>query len=234
MTSKSDPVPASAGDGEPLGLIVHSLPSVQESAQERSVITGRWKMLAIMFVCSLPVFASYLAYYVVRPQGQAGYGELITPVRPVPERTGVSLEGATQSLPKLRGQWLLLAVAGGACPDECQRRLYLQRQLRGTLGKDKDRVDWVWLVSDQTPVPEALRPGLQDAVVLRVAPEVLTQWLAVAPGRAVTDYLFVVDPLGNTMMRFPALLDGGTGAAKAKRDLERLLRASASWDPPGR
>lgn len=234
MTSKSDSAPMSSHDSEPLGLIVHSLPSVQESAQERSVITGRWKMLAIMFVCSLPVLASYLAYYVVRPQGQAGYGELISPVRPVPEHTGVSLLGVSKPLPQLKGQWLLLAVAGGACPDECQRRLYLQRQLRGMLGKDKDRVDWVWLVSDQASVPEALRPGLQDAVVLRVAPQVLTQWLAVPPGRALTDYLFVVDPLGNAMMRFPAQLEGGAGAAKAKRDLERLLRASASWDSPGR
>jgi hypothetical protein len=39
--------------------------------------------------------------------------------------------------------------------------------------------------------------------------------------------------MGNWMMRFPAALDAA-GAAKAKRDLERLLRASASWDTAGR
>jgi hypothetical protein len=35
------------------------------------------------------------------------------------------------------------------------------------------------------------------------------------------------------MMRFPAGLDL-KGAAKAKRDIERVLRASSSWDEAGR
>jgi hypothetical protein len=30
-------------------------------------------------------------------------------------------------------------VAGGACDADCQKHLYLQRQLRESLGKDKDR-----------------------------------------------------------------------------------------------
>jgi len=71
-------------DDEPLGLVVHSLPSVQEAASERAVIHGRWKLLAIMFICSLPVIAAYFAYFVVRPQGKAALGELVQPVRPVP------------------------------------------------------------------------------------------------------------------------------------------------------
>ena len=39
--------------------------------------------------------------------------------------------------------------------------------------------------------------------------------------------------MGNWMLRFPAKLDKVT-AAKAKRDMERLLRAANSWDKPGR
>jgi hypothetical protein len=39
--------------------------------------------------------------------------------------------------------------------------------------------------------------------------------------------------MGNWMMRFQPDLDV-SGAARARRDLERLLRASASWDQPGR
>jgi hypothetical protein len=39
--------------------------------------------------------------------------------------------------------------------------------------------------------------------------------------------------MGNFMMRFPAGLDRD-GAARAKRDLERLMRASSSWDQAGR
>jgi hypothetical protein len=57
--------------------------------------------------------------------------------------------------------------------------------------------------------------------------------LLAAPDKALTDFIFVIDPMGNTMMRFPAQFDAAS-ASKVKRDLERLLRASASWDSPGR
>jgi hypothetical protein len=219
---------------EPLSLTVHSLPIPQESAQaQRGVAGGRWKLLAIVILCSLPVLASYLAYFVVRPRGQAGFGELIEPVRPVADRNGLALDGSTRALSTLKGQWLLVTVGSGRCDTECQQRLFLQRQLRETLGKDKDRVDWVWLVSDAAPLESAMMKPLADAIVLRVDQSVLDSWLVAPPGRSPSDYLYVVDPLGNTMMRFPSRFDGA-GAAKARNDLARLLRASVSWDTPGR
>ena len=73
----------------------------------------------------------------------------------------------------------------------------------------------------------------QKAQVMRVAPGELGQWLEPASGQRLADHLYLVDPLGNWMMRFPAGMDA-EGAAKAKRDLERLLRASSSWDNAGR
>jgi hypothetical protein len=69
--------------------------------------------------------------------------------------------------------------------------------------------------------------------VLRVPADSLAAWLEPAAGHQLGEHLYVVDPMGNWMMRFPAKLDLGT-AAKAKKDLERLLRASSSWDQPGR
>jgi hypothetical protein len=218
---------------EPLDLAVYSLPKPQDSVQAMPPMTGRWKLLAIMFICSLPVIASYLAYFVVRPQGRAGFGELIDPIRPVSTMTGKGLDGVERPLAALKGQWLLVSVGNGACDKECQQRLFLQRQLRETLGKDKDRLDWVWLINDDTPVAESMRKPLGDAVVLRMDQTTLNNWLIAPPGKSLADFLYVVDPLGNTMMRFPANFDG-SGATKARRDLEKLLRASLSWDPPGR
>jgi hypothetical protein len=127
----------------------------------------------------------------------------------------------------------LVSVSGGTCNAACQKHLYLQRQLRESVGKDKDRVDWVWLVDDAASVPAELTPALQKATVLRVDAAALAGWLAPAEGQQIADHLYVVDPMGNWMMRFPAAMDA-SGAAKAKRDLERLLRASASWDEAGR
>jgi len=220
---------------EPLGMTVHSLPRPQHAVQGNTpnVRTGRWKMLAVMLVCATPVVASYFTYYVIRPEGRRNYGELITPTHLLPDVTAASLQGQGGSLRALKGQWLLVSVAGGACDATCQRHLYLQRQLRESLGKDKDRLDWVWLVTDDAPVSDTLRAALTQATVLRVPSAQLALWLAPGSGQSLADHLYLVDPMGNWMMRFPADLDMAS-ASKAKRDLERLLRASESWDTPGR
>jgi hypothetical protein len=225
---------------EPLGLTVHSLPLPQDAVagDSRRTRLGRLKMLLVLAVCAAPVIASYFTYYVIRPEGRRNYGELIEPQRPLPALTAAWLDGQSMPLRALRGQWLLVSVSGGACDAACEKHLYLQRQLREGLGKDKDRLDWVWLVTDLTPVRESLRPALAQATVLRVDPLQLGQWLVAAPAGQLPDHLYLVDPLGNWMMRFPAAFKTGeldTSAAKnIKRDLERLLRASASWDQPGR
>jgi len=214
-------------------LTVHSLPQADAAAvmEPPDARTGRWKMLAVLLVCAAPVIASYFTYYVIRPDARRNYGELIGPQRPLPAVAAVAPDGSRTELPALKGQWLLLSVAGGACDATCQQHLYFQRQLRESLGREKDRLDRVWLVNDEAAIPAALNTALQGATVLRVAG--LEQWLQPAAGRQLADHLYVVDPMGNWMMRFPANMDAA-GAAQAKRDLERLLRASSSWDKDGR
>jgi hypothetical protein len=236
MSGSNSSHPAAPGRlEEPLGLTVHSLPSPGEAAlaDARRTARGRLKMLLVMLVCAAPVIASYFTYYVVRPEGRRNYGTLIDPQRPLPPVQGVSLGGKAVALASLRGQWLLISVAGSACDPQCEKHLYLQRQLREGLGKDKDRLDWVWLVPDQQPVRAELAPALAQATVLRVDAQTLDEWLSPAAGQQLQDHLYVVDPLGNWMMRFPAGQDIAT-APKIRRDLERLMRASASWDQAGR
>jgi len=217
-----------------LELSVHSLPNPAEAGRP-ALITSRVKLLAIVFICSLPVLLAYLTFYVVRPQGEASFGQLISPVRVLPEAPATNLDGQPVPLSSLKGQWLLVKVDGGACAQNCQKQLLLLRQFRLTLGKDMDRVDWVWLINDQTAVEPVLRQGLtkDKATLLRLAPPALQAWFDVPAGKSLSDYIFVVDPMGNTMMRFPAPFDTA-GAAKARRDMDHLLRASLPWDPPGR
>jgi hypothetical protein len=233
VTPSQPPSSATDGRDQPLDLTVHSLPQADAAAAIARPDTraGRWKMLAVLLVCAAPVIASYFTYYVIRPEGRRNYGELIDPQRPLPALGAVATDGKRIALPELKGQWLLLSVAGGACDAACQQHLYFQRQLRESLGREKDRLDRVWLVSDETAIPDALNTALQGATVLRVAG--LDQWLQPAAGQKLSDHLYVVDPIGNWMMRFPANMDAA-GAAQAKRDLERLLRASNSWDKAGR
>lgn len=196
-------------------------------------MNGRLKMLMVLLVCAAPVMASYFTYYVVRPEGRRNYGELITPPVDMPELQTQDERGDIVPLKSLKGQWLLVAVGGGACDAACQENLYFQRQLRESLGKDKDRLDRVWFITDDAPVNKSLLPALSQSQVLRLKAEALQGWLKPAADHALADHLYVVDPMGNWMMRFPAPMNVSS-AAKAKRDLERLMRASSSWDQAGR
>lgn len=217
---------------EPLTLTVHSLPTPEQDGTFDAAKTraGRWKMIALLLVCASPVIASYLTYYVIRPEGRRNYGELIDPQRPLPAMAGIDAQGRSVPLTGLKDQWLLISVADSSCEDLCQKHLYVQRQLREGLGKEKDRLDWVWLRTDAQPLAEPLKAATAAATVLQVDPQALGNWLQPAAGQRLQDHLYVVDPIGNWMMRFPANAD----PKQIKRDLDRLLRASAFWDKSGR
>lgn len=208
-------------------------PEAASNGPVRRQSGGRLKMMAVLLVCAAPVVASYFTFYVVRPESRQNFGELISPQRAVPDIKGIDLNGNGVSLQTLKGQWLLVSVAGAGCDEACMQHLYLQRQMRESLGREKDRLDWVWLISDDAPVAEPLREALKRATALRVPASEIASWLAPGSGQALADHLYLVDPMGNWMLRFPAKLDKVT-AAKAKRDIERLLRAANSWDKPGR
>ena len=215
---------------EPLTLTVHSLPRADVSDTAAMTRSGRWKMLLLLLACAAPVIASYFTYYVIRPEGRRNYGELIDPQLPLPAFTGVDASGRAVPLTQLKDQWLFISVADSACDDACQKHLYVQHQLREGLGKDKDRLDWVWLRTGAPELAEPLKKATASATVLHVDEKLLATWLTPAAGQRLQDHLYVVDPIGNWMMRFPANAD----PKQIKRDLDRLLRASAFWDKGGR
>ena len=219
----------------PLGMTVYDLPLPAEVAQADAKRTsmGRFNMLLVLLACAAPVVASYITYYWVRPEARRNFGELIQPTRAIPRIEAERLDGTKMVLTELKGQWLLVSVAGAACDAACQQHLYLQRQILVGLGKERPRTEWLWLVNDKAQVPKSLLPALEEATVLRIDPQALAQWLQPEANKKLEDHLYMVDPMGEWMMRFPAQLNN-EGALKAKRDMERLLRASASWDLPGR
>ena len=234
-SNSSGPASAHSADADlasPLSFTVHSMPTPDLSP--RRTVSGRLKMLLVLGVCAAPVIASYFTYFVIRPEGRTNYSEFVTPPRDIPATLPLrDLAGQPVSAAGLHGQWLVVVTAGGACDARCESHLVLQRQLVEALGKERGRVDKVWLIADDaTPTSELLKAigGSQPASVLRVPAEALAQWLSPAEGHQLDEHLYLVDPMGQWMMRTPVDPD----PAKLKRDLERLLRASASWDQPGR
>jgi len=201
------------------------------SAQSRC---GRLVMLAILFACALPVIASYFTYYVIRPGGRANYATLIEPQRPLPALDTLpaqDMAGHSVPLTLLKGQWLMIVVAPAACDKRCEDNLFMQRQLREMMGPERERIAKVWLVDSPEPVAPALAGALAakpSVALYRVERAALARWLEPEPGHAIEDHLYIVDPLGNWMMRAPAKPD----PVKLKKDIDRLLRASAWWNRP--
>jgi hypothetical protein len=221
---------------EHIEFTVYDLPSPVEVAMEDEARTrtGRFRMLLVFAICAAPVLFSYLTYYVIRPQGTASYGELIEPQRDIPAIVAKDLNGRPVQLQSLLNQWLFITVSNGKCEQECEKLLYVQRQLHKSLGKQQDKLDRLWLITDSEPVDATLVEALQGATVLRVDSKELSQWLYPASGGLIRDHLYLVDPMGRWMMRFPSHAEVGDAPTKIKRDLERLLRAANSWDQPGR
>ncbi|XVJ71193.1 MAG: hypothetical protein HEQ39_17485 [Rhizobacter sp.] len=217
----------------PLSMTVHSVDAEPLESQSRTR-SGRWKMLLVLFMCAAPVIASYFTYYVIRPEGRSNYSQVISPGVFMPDTLALTnLQGQAVPASSLKGQWLLVVVAGSSCDARCEKYLLLQRQLRETLGREKDRVDKLWLITDGEP----LRPELAKAVAtapevtaLRVSSAALATWMTPASGQSLQDHIHVVDPMGAWMLRTPV----DPEPAKFKRDIERLLRASSSWDRAGR
>ena len=236
-SSSSNPAgDADAAPARPLQMSVHSLPPLDIAADEsvRRTAAGRWKLVLVLLACAAPVIASYFTYYVIRPEGRSNYAAIIETAPEMPVTLPLrDLDGRSVDAKSLRGQWLLVVVASGDCDSACEQRLYAQRQMREMTGRERDRIDKVWFVVDDAPVKPALRAALEAAPptqVLRVPMADLSRWLAPAPGESLGAHLYVVDPMGRWMMRAPSALE----PSRFKRDIDRVLRASSSWDTPGR
>ncbi len=228
---------SSQGAPEALPLTVHGVagPDLADPATHARNRTrlGRLKMLLVLLVCAAPVIASYFTYFVIRPEGRTNYGTLILPTRGLPDLQLRALDGAPVAPASLHGQWLLVVVGPSACDAACEQRLFMQRQLREMMGRERERLDKVWLITDDGPLSPALREALGGKVpvtALRADREAVTRWLAPAEGQALEDHLYVVDPMGEWMMRTRPRPE----PARVKRDLDRVLRASSFWDQPGR
>jgi hypothetical protein len=185
----------------------------------------RYRTLYLLLaVCIAPVAASYLAYYFIPPQGRTNYGDLIDPQRPAPALSLTRLDGSGVQMTALRGQWLMVQVDESACAAACQRKLWNMRQVRLTQGKDRDRIGRVWLITDLAPVDTMLLREYDGTLLLRADGAELAAFLALPPGAGaqLADHIWLIDPLGNLMLRWPKDADPN----RMKRDLTRLLRAS--------
>lgn len=186
--------------------------------------SGRWKLLLVIAVCAAPVLASYFTYFVIKPGAATNYGTLLDPRQfPIPSLDALDLQGKSTSLETYKGKWLMLQVDSAACDAQCQKKLLDMRQLRTAQGKEMDRIERIWLMTDDQLIDTRLLTGIEGTRILKVDAARLQAWLPVESGSSLRDHIYLIDPLGNLMMRYPKNAD----ANKIKKDLSKLLKASA-------
>ncbi|WP_408734171.1 SCO family protein [Paraburkholderia bannensis] len=186
---------------------------------------GRWMLFLIALICGAPIAISYFTYYVIQPKGgSTSYGTLVEPQRPIPAALMVTGDdGREVPLASLRGRWLMISVDSGACDEACVHKLYFMRQVRATQGAERERVVTVWLRSDDANVPAVVRSAYPDTRMLRADSAAVAAWLPATDTTKDSDHIYLVDPNGNLMMRFPDHPD----PSKIKQDVTKLLKWSS-------
>jgi hypothetical protein len=208
---------------------------IQEGAEQKKH-RSKTPLIIILLMSLAPLVAALIVYFIpeLRPEGSAAYGELVQPQRPMPNAKDLpltTLDGKPFDLGSLKGKWIMMAADGAACPESCARKLYIIRNTHASQGKHVERLARVWFITDDAPVPEKVLEAYKGAVMVRVNPVVLQQFLlGGAPGSVTPEQarqglsipIWVIDPLGNLMLEYPAVAD----PEMFRKDIRKLIKSS--------
>lgn len=176
-------------------------------------------LLLVAAVAVLPLAVAYGLYFLWRPSVFTNYGQLLAPTS-IADVSARQPDGTDFDFAGFKGKWVLLMVDAGSCDQFCQDKLYKMRQVRLTQGQNMERIERAWLIDDDTSPPSALTADYAGTRQVRIKG---SGWLARLPvERSVREHIYVVDPLGNVILRYPRDAD----ATGMKKDITRLLKAS--------
>lgn len=186
---------------------------------------GRIQMLLLLLACASPVIASYLAYYVFKPEGgKTNFGTLVYPAQ--------ELNPAWFSVP-IQGKWtMLIARPASDCQikdDSCIEALFLMRQVKVAMGRENKRVQLLWVNTDGKPVdPEVIKIYDEQSAGLKVVtlptdPLIKAQFEEWLNKEGSGQQIQLIDPSPAKMMFFP-VTNSPKEFADMKKDLEKLLK----------
>ena len=205
------------------------IPASEGQSIDAATKRGRIQMILLFLVCAAPVIVSYFTFYVIKPTGgNTKIGELVYPVQAAP------IDSIDASL---QGKWtMLIARPSAECKvgkDECINLLYLMRQVRIAMGRESQRVQLVWLVTDQGDIdPEIAKAYDQEVAGFTFVkmPKDATKknevekWLELDGKKSA---IHLLDPRADRMMRF-ATDKEVPNLKKMSKDLEKLLKWNAT------
>jgi hypothetical protein len=195
---------------------------------------SRITILLVFLTCALPIVAAFYLYFFNKPDGTSNYGTILDPQVNVSTDVFKNINGDDFSMKQVADKWVLIQVINSDCDEVCQNTMYFQRQARASKGKEQGRIERVVFVTDNGPLETLLLRQFPDVHFVRASEDQIKSWLPLEQGivgnkgsadiGTVRDHVFVADPLGHVMMRFPP--NNTLQFDKFRKDISRLLWAS--------
>ncbi|KEQ16634.1 hypothetical protein [Endozoicomonas numazuensis] len=185
---------------------------------------GRWQLTLVILMPALAMGLAWYFYFFGAqfvPDGRTNKGELLLP--PVSfESMALEKNKALFDLKALEGRWGILVFGSESCSDQaCKDALYQTRQAHLALGRESDRVIRLFITPSSNPElnqsvlsehPDLIWLGSTKESVLKALDN--KEWPA--------NGFYIVDPLGNIMMKYQPGQYGGD----LLKDLRKLLKVS--------
>lgn len=186
-----------------------------------AVKPARYTLALLLAVFVLPFLAGtslFLSGW--RPERFGNHGDLIQPPRPMPETGLLRSDGLPLAGTDLRGHWLLVLTVNGACDGSCRESLQQMTQVHRALNKEQNRLRRVLITTEAGVIQPEAQPASPDLIAATIVPAAQSAWANVLDVKGQT--LFIADPMGNVIMRYP----DPTATRGVLKDLERLLKYS--------
>jgi hypothetical protein len=186
--------------------------------------SGKRMLLALLATFMAPLAFAFWLYYGSswRPTHTTNQGELIAPARPLPAISLPRSDGSPVGVAVFNGKWSLVVIGDGQCDARCQQTLVYTRQTVLGLGRLGNRLQRLLLSTGNCCDRAYLAREQPDLITLDAGGTAASALLQNFPAENRERMIFVVDPLGNLMMRYDASLD----PKGLRADLKQLLDLS--------
>lgn len=187
-------------------------------------------ILLLIFAFVAPAMIAWLQFeYKIFSSGTNNYGEFISPPVALKNFELVTQDKKKFELENIKGNWHLVYFGKGQCAEVCRNRLSTMHQTRMAQGKAMSRVRLLYVALDgiEKNISDKLKKDYSRLTVLTGKEEetkgILKQFETGTSGSIREDnMIFMVDPLGNLMMRYKKEIR----LIGIIKDLEHLLKIS--------
>lgn len=181
--------------------------------------SNRIKFIALILLMLSPVVASVILHNVkFRPESTVNYGELLE-VKAIRGQAHNIENNTIFRERQLHGKWSFVMIDSGDCDEYCQKKLYQMRQVRLAQNTEKDRINRIWIIDNQKIPSQELKKEFEGTALLTVDDEFIDQFPANFSNK---DHIYIIDPMGNLMMRYPR----DANPSKMVNDIKLLLKLS--------